>query len=128
MKINLPHEIVEDVIKDLQEGKVSQVKHDHMDLLFRITDFLFDAGSMNDFVSQLGESDSAIGEIVKSEAADKGFNFGSIARTRSPIDIKEAQKIIYVYFFTNDQMDAAFPDELMERTQRFSWVVNTLND
>ncbi|MGX1377107.1 hypothetical protein RKD56_004225 [Priestia megaterium] len=116
MKINLQHNELERVQKELNTNKTASFKFDEKSFYVRVDEINFKPkSSIMDIVLTI---ESACEKIDKGllEGLGSHYVFTTIARNKVS-EIQKTGKMVSVFFSTNDRLEAIFPYELIAADQ-----------
>ncbi|MET1030068.1 hypothetical protein [Domibacillus tundrae] len=122
MKINLPIEAMEEVIKSLEIKNQAHTRFNGQDYYFKKERFSFESGTTPDFSDTLNALDKKVEKIIQHEARSENFVFATIGRVREQQNNSESGKVVYIYFFSNNKFDTVFPDELVSQYELHTWI------
>jgi hypothetical protein len=122
MKINLPIQAMEEVIKSLEIKNQAHTRFKGQDFYFKKERFSFESGATPDFSGTLNALDKKVGKIIQHEARSKNFDFAIIGRVREQHKNSESGTVVYIYFFSNKKIDTEFPDELVSQYELHTWI------
>lgn len=126
LTIKLKEEDVKKINEALLSNDSASFTMENRVLYFRMLERKIQPGSIFDLTVQITEGpDKEIRNIVEREAKEIDARFGAIARMKTNIALKSS-KIMYVYYFTNDIVDAAFDSELVDPSTAYTMLVKNL--
>lgn len=121
MKINLPTETMEGIIKSLEIKNQASTRFNGQDFHFKKERFSFDSGKTPSFSTVLEKLDKKVEKVIRHEAESKNFTFATIGRVWQEENL-ESGKVVYIYFFSNNKSDTTFPDELVSQYELHTWT------
>ncbi|WP_050184319.1 hypothetical protein [Domibacillus robiginosus] len=121
MKINLPTETMEEVIKSLEIKNQASTRFNGQDFHFKKERFSFNAGKTPNFSAVLEKLDRKAEKVIRHEAASKSFTFATIGRVWQEENLGSGT-VVYIYFFSNEKANTVFPDELVSQYELHTWT------
>lgn len=122
MKINLPTETMEEIIKSLEIKNQASTRFNGQDFYFKKERFSFETGKTPNFSVMLEKLDQKVEKVIQYEADSKNFTFATIGRIHEQEKNLSSGKVVYIYFFSSSKSDTVFPAELVSPYELHTWT------
>jgi len=122
MKINLPTETMEEIIKSLEIKNQASTRFNGKAFYFKKERFSLEADKTSNFSKVLEKLDQKVEKVIQHEADSKNLTFATIGRVREQQKSLGDGKVVYIYFFSNNKSDTVFPKELVSPYELHTWT------
>jgi hypothetical protein len=122
VKINLPTKTMGEIVKSLEIKNQASTRFNGKDYYFRKERFSLESGTPSNIKATLESLDKKVEKIIQREAASSHCSFATIGRVREQQENLESGKVVYIYFFSNNEFDTVFPDKLVTQYELHSWT------